>query len=449
MLCTVQLKAQDITPEAFAPYGQARAAAGQARGLLASLRLAAAARLPAGMSRAPRTLRRSRARAPQPAQVVGPSEDGEPYGPGDARLSLDGGQPRCAAPPRPACSGGPTAPCLSACPAWQPGSPRLLLLTAAAPLPPASPFSLRARTHTHHTHMPSPSPRRSFYIMRLPHRGRRFERITFHGGCTQCLGALAPAAPWYLVVAPPSGSVRRRPAEQVRVGSAGRRYAGAGLYAGSHWAARWAGAGTRWAELALAQGLGIALAPLLGTALLYEGTAPDGSRCAHDLDLSPSHPSPWAAGPGGVPNPSWRLCQIGEGHVARWCAGLGSGAQPAPGSALAPVPHPAAPHQAQPPGRAAPRRARRLLPRRPSRSALRCTALHCAAPSPLQQSPYPPPPLPTSTHPHRVCHPLRAGPLFDSSSQDFYNLELADTNVVDHNTWHYARDEGLRFEVVD
>jgi hypothetical protein len=39
--------------------------------------------------------------------------------------------------------------------------------------------------------------------------------------------------------------------------------------------------------------------------------------------------------------------------------------------------------------------------------------------------------------------------LFDSSSQDFYNLELADTNVVDHNTWHYARDEGLRFEVVD
>lgn len=164
VLRTVQLKAQDITPEAFAPYGQ----------------------------------------------VVGPSEDGEPYGPGDACLSLDGGQPR-------------------------------------------------------------------FYIMRLPHRGRCFERITFHGGCTQCLGALAPAQPWFLVVAAPSGSVQRRPAKQ---------------------------------------------------------------------DLAAFR----------IPHGVFVKLERGVWH---------------------------------------------------------------------------------------------AGPLFDSASQDFYNLELADTNVVDHNTWHYARDEGLRFEVVD
>ena len=29
-----------------------------------------------------------------------------------------------------------------------------------------------------------------FYIMRLPRRGRRFERITFHARVTQCLGGL-------------------------------------------------------------------------------------------------------------------------------------------------------------------------------------------------------------------------------------------------------------------
>jgi hypothetical protein len=29
----------------------------------------------------------------------------------------------------------------------------------------------------------------------------------------------------------------------------------------------------------------------------------------------------------------------------------------------------------------------------------------------------------------------------------FYNLELADTNVVDHTNWHFAREDGLTFEV--
>jgi hypothetical protein len=32
---------------------------------------------------------------------------------------------------------------------------------------------------------------------------------------------------------------------------------------------------------------------------------------------------------------------------------------------------------------------------------------------------------------------------------DFYNLELADTNVVDHNTHDYRRGQGVEFVVVD
>lgn len=41
-----------------------------------------------------------------------------------------------------------------------------------------------------------------------------------------------------------------------------------------------------------------------------------------------------------------------------------------------------------------------------------------------------------------------AGPLMDDgASVAFYNLELSDTNVVDHQTHVYARD-GQRFELV-
>jgi hypothetical protein len=42
-----------------------------------------------------------------------------------------------------------------------------------------------------------------------------------------------------------------------------------------------------------------------------------------------------------------------------------------------------------------------------------------------------------------------AGPLFEEGEQrDFYNLELSDTNVVDHNT-HVYTDQGLLFEIHD
>ena len=41
-----------------------------------------------------------------------------------------------------------------------------------------------------------------------------------------------------------------------------------------------------------------------------------------------------------------------------------------------------------------------------------------------------------------------AGPLFqDNESMDFYNLELSDTNQVDHNTHIYSDHDGIQFEV--
>ena len=42
-----------------------------------------------------------------------------------------------------------------------------------------------------------------------------------------------------------------------------------------------------------------------------------------------------------------------------------------------------------------------------------------------------------------------AGPLFqEHDSMKFYNLELSDTNQVDHNTHVYSHKDGLQFEVI-
>lgn len=41
-----------------------------------------------------------------------------------------------------------------------------------------------------------------------------------------------------------------------------------------------------------------------------------------------------------------------------------------------------------------------------------------------------------------------AGPYFDSPFVDFYNLELSDTNVVDHDTCDLRTEYGLEFEIV-
>jgi len=41
-----------------------------------------------------------------------------------------------------------------------------------------------------------------------------------------------------------------------------------------------------------------------------------------------------------------------------------------------------------------------------------------------------------------------AGPYFDHDQVDFYNLELSDTNVVDHFTHNFLVSDGLEFEFV-
>lgn len=57
------------------------------------------------------------------------------------------------------------------------------------------------------------------------------------------------------------------------------------------------------------------------------------------------------------------------------------------------------------------------------------------------------PPLDPALLPQRCSTP--AGPLFDGPQADFYNLELSDTNVTDHNTHDYTAAEGLAYEVAD
>ena len=42
-----------------------------------------------------------------------------------------------------------------------------------------------------------------------------------------------------------------------------------------------------------------------------------------------------------------------------------------------------------------------------------------------------------------------AGPYFDHEAVDFYNLELSDTNVVDHFTHNFATKQNIKFEIVD
>lgn len=41
-----------------------------------------------------------------------------------------------------------------------------------------------------------------------------------------------------------------------------------------------------------------------------------------------------------------------------------------------------------------------------------------------------------------------AGPYFDQPSIDFYNLELSDTNITDHQTYNLLTQHGLEFEIV-
>ncbi|KAL2324749.1 hypothetical protein Fmac_023807 [Flemingia macrophylla] len=42
-----------------------------------------------------------------------------------------------------------------------------------------------------------------------------------------------------------------------------------------------------------------------------------------------------------------------------------------------------------------------------------------------------------------------AGPLFEADSMDFYNLELSNTNVIDHTTHNFKKDNGVTFVIDD
>jgi ureidoglycolate hydrolase len=42
-----------------------------------------------------------------------------------------------------------------------------------------------------------------------------------------------------------------------------------------------------------------------------------------------------------------------------------------------------------------------------------------------------------------------AGPYFEHQVVDFYNLELSNTNVVDHFTYNFLNQQNLEFEIVD
>lgn len=41
-----------------------------------------------------------------------------------------------------------------------------------------------------------------------------------------------------------------------------------------------------------------------------------------------------------------------------------------------------------------------------------------------------------------------AGPLFEQASIDFFNLELSDTNITDHETCHLSSQYGIQYKVV-
>ncbi|MFM7353830.1 MAG: Ureidoglycolate hydrolase, partial [Microcystis aeruginosa] len=40
-------------------------------------------------------------------------------------------------------------------------------------------------------------------------------------------------------------------------------------------------------------------------------------------------------------------------------------------------------------------------------------------------------------------------PLFDQPTIDFYNLELSDTNIIDHFTYNFFQEQSIEFEIVD
>jgi hypothetical protein len=42
-----------------------------------------------------------------------------------------------------------------------------------------------------------------------------------------------------------------------------------------------------------------------------------------------------------------------------------------------------------------------------------------------------------------------AGPYFDHEVVNFYNLELSDTNIADHDTYNFLSRQNIKFEIID
>jgi len=61
----------------------------------------------------------------------------------------------------------------------------------------------------------------------------------------------------------------------------------------------------------------------------------------------------------------------------------------------------------------------------------------------------PPSPIPGDCFIKLEVGTWHAGPLFDQPAIDFYNLELSDTNIVDHFTYNFAQEQSIEFEIVD
>ncbi|OVA18154.1 hypothetical protein BVC80_1835g571 [Macleaya cordata] len=68
------------------------------------------------------------------------------------------------------------------------------------------------------------------------------------------------------------------------------------------------------------------------------------------------------------------------------------------------------------------------------------------------------PPATDDVHVFRIAGPKflklhmgtwHAGPLFKSDAMDFYNLELSNTNVVDHTTHDFSKEDGVVFSFDD
>ncbi len=179
--------------------------------------------------------------------------------------------------------------------------------------------------------------------MKLPRRGLKFHRITYHVNVTQCLGGLNPPGPWYMAVSRPSGGVQNYPRpEDITVFKIPH-----GCYV-----------------------------------KMEMGTWHAGASCARERR-------------GAHRCDSW--------HTALWG---GRGARRAAAQS----------------GRAQ---------RGAEAGAERAHARFAEIPT-------------TNTNGRS-----RAGPLFDQSEfMDFYNLELKDTNVVDHNTHDYKKSNGMEFSVL-